>query len=1196
MDSHNNYLNVFDLPDDRQERIFEYAIEIHERMGQRIPNDVEGLPLSPVEREILLKVLQDLDDPDDNFTSPPKVPNIDGFEIIENNPIGYGGMGSIWKAKQHLLKEEFRYVAIKIIRLQWLVAGENGSQIKQRFINEINTVMKLSHPYIVSVYGHGKHGDSHYFFMDYIEGGSLTERLKAMENRSSREQQKQSALAIACTAEAVAAAHQHNVIHRDIKPSNILITKDGTIKVADFGLAKELVRDSQLTSPEQRMGTPDYMAPEVADHEENGNVQSDIYSIGATLYHLLTGQPPYHDDRKNNPFPSAQRDCNPTRVRTLNRRIDLSLCLICDQCVRRDPSQRYQSAQEVANDLRRWLAGEPIHARSTTLFENLQRRLKYQTARTLLYLALFVIGLSLFFGTRAFIERNAANATLADKQQRDLERLTNEAQGYVSEQLTKARAVWPYDQMHAKELLTQAESSLKYISPESLERTQYDNLTELCNLDESYRVSHFQFPNSLTYSRALERFEATALSSTNGRVATWGEIVRPGRSGLNNAHLRIWDASTGQLIHDLRPDDKNNVFMMEGCCLAFSHDGKYLASANMPGRSSSSVISEINLWEVETGSLQSSFEWEGQCIRSLKFSPDGMYLAAGSGLSSSDEWRLRYDPSVGKNVSSQIRLWKLNGSKPVSNRTITTNSIVVAQLSFDSPASIMAASEIIPTPGSEKFCSRLSVWSTADLKLQGQETIGAGNLDLGTRGPGVSCHPSGTGVVWSNMGQLFFWDCQTKRSMELSKWLGIDTNVGDYKVAPDDSKTSAARHGFEIVNYLDWSSDGQLLSIGISGNVNRSVRHNHNLGGRIKIISLKDKREIVSYEHPDPLTAMCFSTMNGREFVVSTSNSLHVKPGFREGNLSCRTLPDGVELGDPTRVITARSIPHSAQFAMFAAEKSTNLNIDDWLLFRDSDTGSENAFPIYSSTKLLLRVQPHITSIIQALAISHHGAYAATVQTTTGHPKIILWDVNNRKAIWQFFAVIYKPPIIGLNDNKAHAIAVTEDGSTVAWSLDNNIYVADPKHEKAHQIWPYVTPPINLQIDQPVLESTQLGDEKGILADLPNALQLPTQIVRTTEFAGLPREDIPLPATCLVFSPDGQWLAVGIDRRESHELVILEVKSGKVAYRKTVGGGPILGFSFTANGKAIAVAKSDSKESAAHITSVEWLEPDCLNQ
>ena len=274
--------------------------------------------------------------------------------------IARGGMGVVYKARQVNLN---RPVALKMI-LAGNLAGE--AEIR-RFYLEAEAAANLDHPGIVPIYEVGEHEGQHYFSMGFVEGQSLAHRV-AEGPLPPRE----AAALMVQIAEAVQYAHEKGVIHRDLKPGNVLLDTQGRPKVTDFGLAKKLQSDSGLTASGQIMGTPSYMSPEQAQGRTDIGPLADVYSLGAMLFCLLTGRPPFQTDNVMETLKQVlERD--PPEPRSLNAAIPIDLETIAQKCLQKDPHRRYGSARELAEDLNRYLAGEPIRARPVSLAERYWR-------------------------------------------------------------------------------------------------------------------------------------------------------------------------------------------------------------------------------------------------------------------------------------------------------------------------------------------------------------------------------------------------------------------------------------------------------------------------------------------------------------------------------------------------------------------------------------------------------------------------------------------------------------------------------------------------------------------------------------------------------------------------------------------------------------------------------------------------------
>ena len=270
------------------------------------------------------------------------------YEILEF--ISQGAMGIVYKARQINLD---RIVALKLIQAGRFASQEDIS----RFLNEARAAANLQHPNIVTVHDVGECDGQYFYSMDYVNGVNLAEMVRDKPLSA-----QVAARYIQQTAEAIHYAHQHAIVHRDIKPTNILIDEQDQPRILDFGLAKFLDANSDLTKPWHVLGTPPYMPPEQFDNQTNSvGPPNDIYSLGATLYRLLTGRPPFLGD--TNVVIDQLRNAEPVSLRILNPSVPRDLETICLKCLVKEPRQRYGTAQELADDLKRWQAGCPILAR-----------------------------------------------------------------------------------------------------------------------------------------------------------------------------------------------------------------------------------------------------------------------------------------------------------------------------------------------------------------------------------------------------------------------------------------------------------------------------------------------------------------------------------------------------------------------------------------------------------------------------------------------------------------------------------------------------------------------------------------------------------------------------------------------------------------------------------------------------------------
>jgi len=287
------------------------------------------------------------------------LPKIPGYEIQE--VLGRGGMGVVYKAWDSRLK---RLVAIKMLPPG---AYASSNQL-ERFLREAEVMASLRHANIVQFYDAGHQEGKPYFAMEYVEGGNLFKRLSRTAQSG-----RQAAGLVAAICDGVQAAHEEGIIHRDLKPANILLTSDGAPKISDFGLALSVRQDVKLTLSGISLGTPSYMPPEQVRGRRNLLIATvDVYALGAILYEMLTGRPPFRADSGAETAQQVMTQ-DPVPPSRLNSDVPCDLENICLKCLRKEPQQRYPSASALADDLRSFLSAQPNVAPSAAPLESLVR-------------------------------------------------------------------------------------------------------------------------------------------------------------------------------------------------------------------------------------------------------------------------------------------------------------------------------------------------------------------------------------------------------------------------------------------------------------------------------------------------------------------------------------------------------------------------------------------------------------------------------------------------------------------------------------------------------------------------------------------------------------------------------------------------------------------------------------------------------
>src|SRR5580704_5783853 len=745
------------------------------------------------------------------------------YEILEE--IARGGMGVVYKARQVSLD--------RIVALKMILAGRLASETDvERFYTEAKAAANLQHPNIVAIHEVGQHNGQHYFSMDYVEGESLAKLVDAGPLPALK-----AAAYLKTIAEAIEFAHRQGTLHRDLKPSNILIDGFDQPRVTDFGLAKRIEASAQVTATRSLMGTPSYMPPEQAG-ANNGRIgpASDVYSLGAVLYELMTGRPPFLGESLVATL-NQVLNAEPVSPQLLNPNVPRDLETVCLKCLQKEPLRRYATSQELADELGRFLCGEPIKARPIGKIARLWRWCKRKplvaslaASAALLLIAVIVVTAVGYFVSSAALDRSqrtlyAAHMNLAEDAwlAGNDGRLTDLLERHLPQPGQADLRGWDWDYLRGQSrILTTINCKRHPVvslawSPDGqtlaggtfmgIQIWDPQTGNKICTLDQPARW--LEPAHWLAWHPDGRRLAATGSSepeiivwNVEDRKKVWtlggrsqgytGQIVRIAwsRDGRRLAfastdnRIEIWDVASAAKVLTLTAHPK------EPMLLAWSPDDKQLVSSGP---------AEMKVWDVATGR-----EVRTLTTQAIACSPDWSRFSDANNV---------FDLSTGHSrfnlrTASLWQAWSPNGRWLATSASPSITKILDAENGNEILTLVGRPNQALAwRPDSQRIATgweeQITIWDTTPRNEERTLTSKHGELYSLAWSPDGRCIAAGAGdFIYPNgfVGTVYVWNSESGAPIKMFEWRA-DSEAHAAPVRPSSISVAWSPNGAHLASF-----------------------------------------------------------------------------------------------------------------------------------------------------------------------------------------------------------------------------------------------------------------------------------------------------------------------------------------------------------------------------------------------------------